>query len=107
GYNLVRKVAAQAALLCQRSPRSVSFQATLQVVRGGWQKLTEATGADYVRLAKSLLRALRKQRVGQRPGRCEPRAAKRRAKPQAQLKEPRAAAQAKLLGALSPSSNPS
>jgi putative transposase len=98
GYNLVRKVAAQAALLCQTSPRSVSFTATLQVVRGGWQKLTEATGDAYVRLARSLLRALRKQRVGNRPGRCEPRAVKRRAKPHPHLKEPRAAAKAKLLG---------
>jgi putative transposase len=98
GYNLVRKVAAQAAQLSQVSPREVSFKATLQVVRGGWQKLTETTGDDYVRLAQSLLRALRKQRVGNRPGRCEPRAVKRRPKPQARLKEPRAAARAKLLG---------
>jgi putative transposase len=96
-YNLVRKVAAQAALLCQARPRSMSFKAALQVVRGGWQKLTETTGDDYVRLAKSLLRALHKQRVGNRPGRCEPRAVKCRAKPHKQLREPRAAARAKLL----------
>jgi hypothetical protein len=97
GYNLVRKGAAQAAQLCGRSPRSVSFKATLQVIRGGWQKLTATAGADYVRLAKSLLRALRKQRVGNRPGRCEPRAVKYRGKPHKHLKEPRAAARAKLL----------
>ena len=66
--NLVRKVAAQVALQGQLQPRSLSFKATLQVVRGGWQQLTATTGEDYVRLAKSLLRALRKQRVGERPG---------------------------------------
>ena len=98
GYNLVRKATAQAALLAGRSPRELSFKATLQVVRGGWQKLTETTGADYERLAKGLLQSLRKQRVGNRPGRCEPRAVKRRAKPHKQLQEPRAAAKARLLG---------
>jgi len=97
GYNLVRKVVAQAALLAETSPRLLSFKAALQVVRGGWQKLTETTGADYVCLAKALLRSLRRQRVGQRPGRCEPRAVKRRPKPHKQLQEPRAAAQARLL----------
>jgi hypothetical protein len=97
GYNLVRKVAAQAALFAQVSPRDLSFKATLQVVRGGWQKCTETSGDDYVRLAKSLLQSLRRQRVGNRPGRCEPRAVKRRGKPHKHLREPRAAARAKLL----------
>ena len=59
--------------------------------------MTTATGDDYVRRAQALLRSLRKQRVGQRPGRCEPRAVKRRAKPHKLLREPRAQAQAKLL----------
>jgi putative transposase len=106
GYHLVRKVAAQAALSAGVSPREVSFKATLQVVRGAWQTLTAMTGDDYVRLAKSLLRVLRKQRVGQRPGRCEPRAVKRRPKPHKQLREPRAAAIAKLLGKSTPQEKP-
>jgi DDE family transposase len=96
-YNLIRKVSAQAAWLAGLHPRELSFKAALQVVRGGWQQLTTATGADYVRRAQALLRSLRKQRVGQRPGRCEPRAVKRRAKPHKLLREPRAQAQAKLL----------
>lgn len=98
GYNLIRKVVAQAALEAQTSPRLLSFKGTLQVVRGAWQKLTETTGADYVRLAQALLTSLRKQRVGHRPGRCEPRAVKRRAKPHKLLREARGVAQAKLLG---------
>ena len=84
----------------------MSFKATLQVVRGAWQKLTATTGDDYVRLAQSLVRALHKQRVGQRPGRCEPRAVKRRPKPHKQLREPRAAATAKLLGQSKPKAKP-
>ena len=106
GYNLVRKVAAQAALSAGVSPREISFKATLQVVRGAWQKLTATTGDDYVRLAQSLVRALHKQRVGQRPGRCEPRAVKRRPKPHKQLREPRATATAKLLGQSKPKAKP-
>jgi hypothetical protein len=98
GYNLVRKVAAQAALRAQARPRQVSSEAAPQVVRGGWQKLTGTTGAGYRRLAKSLPRALRKQRVGHRPGRCEPRAVKRPPKPHQRLREARAAARAKLVG---------
>jgi DDE family transposase len=105
-YNLVRKVAAQAALLQQRSPRSVSFKATLQVVRGGWQKLTETTGEAYMQLAQTLLRSLRPQRVGHRPGRCEPRAVKRGPKFSKRLKQPRAVAQAKLLGRHPPRQEP-
>ena len=96
-YNLIRKVAAQAAQLAGLHPRELSFKATLQVVRGGWQPLTTTTGDDYVRRAQALLQALRKQRVGQRPGRWEPRAVKRRPKPHKLLREPRAQAQAKLL----------
>jgi putative transposase len=96
-YNLIRKVAAQAALEGQVTPRSLSFKAVQQVLRGGWQKLTQTTGEEYVRLSRSLLGALRKERVGNRPGRCEPRAVKDRGKPHRRLQEPRAAARAKLL----------
>ena len=96
-YNLIRKVSAQAAQLAGRHPRAVSFKATLQVVRGGWQQQLTTTGDEYLRLAQALLRSLRKQRVGQRPDRWEPRAVKRRPKPHKLLREPRAQAQAKLL----------
>jgi putative transposase len=97
-YNLVRKVAAQAAVLAEVSPRSRSFTATKQAVLASWDKLSAATDADYVAGALALLHVLRKQKVGHRPGRCEPRAVKRRPKPHKLLKEPRAAAQARLRG---------
>jgi putative transposase len=97
-YNLVRKVAAQVASLGHSQPRAVSFKATKQVLLGAWPQLTGASGDDYTSLAKSLLRSLRKERVGHRPDRYEPRALKRRPKKQALLMEPRAQARAKLLG---------
>jgi hypothetical protein len=45
----------------------------------------------------ALLVRLANERVGNRPGRCEPRAIKRRPKPQALLNQPRAKARRRLL----------
>jgi putative transposase len=91
-YNLIRKVAAQAAALAGLSPRSLSFKAAKQAVLASWQKLTAATDGDYLDAASALLRVLRKQRVGHRLGRWEPRVVKRRPKPHKLMKEPRAQA---------------
>ena len=96
-YNLVRKVGAQVAVQMKVTPRSVSFKATKQAILGGWQTATKLQGADYVRVAKIMLKILRKQKVGNRPGRCEPRAVKLRPKPHKLLTEPRKEARVKLL----------
>jgi hypothetical protein len=84
------------------APRSVSFKAVKQAILGGWQQATKLEGADYVRVAKVMLKMLRKQKVGHRPGRCEPRAVKVRPKAQKLLTEPRQDARAKLLQGKSP-----
>jgi hypothetical protein len=97
GYNLIRKAAAQAALLRGVCPREISFAATQQGVLASWSKLTEAPAAERALLARRLLLALGKERVGHRPGRCEPRAVKRRPKKQKLLTKPRAQARAELL----------
>jgi len=101
-YNFIRKVGAQVAQQMKVAPRSVSFKATKQAILGGWQSATLLQGADYVRVAKVMLKMLRKQKVGNRPGRCEPRAVKVRPKPQKLLTEPRQEARAKLLQGKSP-----
>jgi Transposase DDE domain len=98
-YNLVRKVAAQAALLYQRHPRALSFTASKQALEGAWQTLSCMNAAEQLTLGSTLLRELSKQRVGERPNRCEPRAVKRRPKKQKLLTKPRAEAQAALLRA--------
>jgi len=97
GYNLIRKVAAQAALLRGVCPRAISFAASQQTVLGAWSKLTEATPEERGQLAGALLAALGKEKVGHRPNRCEPRAIKRRPKKQKLLMKPRKQAQAELL----------
>jgi hypothetical protein len=48
GYNLVRKVTAQAALAAGLSPRGLSFTAALQAVRASWDRLTTAMGPEQV-----------------------------------------------------------
>jgi putative transposase len=97
GYNLIRKVAAQAALVRGVCPRSISFAASQQAVLAGWSKMTEATATERVRLGEALLRLLGKEKVGDRPNRCEPRAKKRRPKNLKLLMKPRAEARAELL----------
>jgi hypothetical protein len=97
GYNLIRKVAAQAAQLRGVRPRAISFAGSQQLVLGAWSKLTEATVEERVQLSQGWLQALGKEKVGHRPNRCEPRAKKRRPKKQKLLMKPRAQAKAELL----------
>jgi putative transposase len=97
GYNLVRKVGCQVAKMMGVTPRSISFTATKQAILAGWQQASKLEGVDYVRVQKLMLKMLRKQKVGHRPGRCEPRAVKGRPKPHKLLTEPREVARAKLL----------
>ena len=96
-YNLIRKVGAQVAHQIEASPWSISFKATKQAILAGWQPATMLQGADYVRVAKAMLKLLRKEKVGHRPGRVEPRAVKARPKPHKLLTKPRKEAQAELL----------
>jgi hypothetical protein len=71
-----------------------------------WHENT--TGAADTQRARyeALLLGVRRKRVGQRPGRIEPRAVKRRPKEYDRLMEPRAQARARLLGTGAPPAGP-
>jgi putative transposase len=98
GYNLIRKVAAQAAQECGVHPREVSFTAARDAVNASRSQWTLATSADRVGQGKELLGRIGKARVGNRPDRCEPRARKRRPKDEHPLlAKPRAEARAEML----------
>jgi Transposase DDE domain len=97
GYNLVRKASCQAALLQEVHPREVSFTATKQTINAARSQLTQASMVERVRQGKLLLREVGKERVGNRPDRCEPRLVKRRPKQYKHLRVPRAEARARLL----------
>jgi len=97
GYNLVRKVSCQAALEQGLHPRQISFTATKQAVVESWQRLTLGSDRQRLTLGQALLGALGTEEVGDRPGRCEPRAVKRRGKPHRLLTKPRQEARDELL----------
>jgi hypothetical protein len=88
-YNLIRLMMAQAAVLGACSPRELSFKHTLQLWIA-WDHYRRGTHHDDQRHALFILIA--QQRVGNRPGRIEPRAVKRRPKPFPLLTEARAIA---------------
>ena len=91
-YNLLRRVMAVAASENGIEPREVSFKGTKQVVTAFAPKLEAARPEDRARLVDAMFRAIAYHRVGDRRGRWEPRARKRRPKPGARLTQPRAVA---------------
>lgn len=86
-YNLIRLIMAQAAMLTHRLPRQLSFKHTVQI----WIAWTHhANAIDHDDKLHSLFNLIAQQRVGERPGRIEPRAIKRRPKSYPLLTQPRA-----------------
>jgi hypothetical protein len=86
----------QAALKSGRSPRQLSFTAALQKIAAAWAILSVCADALLSSLIDVMLNDIAKNIVGNRPGRVEPRAIKRRPKPHKLLNEPRKTARAKL-----------
>jgi len=87
-FNLLRTVMAQAASLYDILPRTISFKATLQAVNSFTDKMLLLPD-KAVELYQALQQAIVSHRIGNRPGRLEPRAVKRRPKPFPRLKKPR------------------
>jgi hypothetical protein len=93
-YNLIRLIMAQSALLAERLPRQLSFKHTLQLWTAWGQ---QGIGIeDEAKLAR-LFVLIAQQQVGNRPGRIEPRAVKRRPKPFPLLTQPRDVARKTIL----------
>jgi len=95
-YNLIRGVMAKAAVAHNKQPRQLSFKGALQTMTAFQDALRQATPIDRNRLVRDLLKAISRHRVGDRSGRVEPRANKRRPKPQRYLTEPRDQARKRL-----------
>ena len=91
-YNLLRTVMAAAAAGAGIEPRRLSFKGAKQAVMAFAPKLEAARPEDRPALVDALLTVVAYHRVGDRPGRWEPRARKRRPKPGARLGQPRAEA---------------
>lgn len=92
-YNLIRFMMVQSALLLDILPRSISFKHSLQLWLCVQDKVDQLDPDQY----RTLLRLMAQQRVGDRPGRIEPRAVKRRPKPIPLLMKPRHLARLEIL----------
>jgi Transposase DDE domain len=96
-YNLIRGVIGVAAQSHGKAPRQVSFKGALQTMTAFQDVLRQAPHAARQRLFAVMLKAIAGHRVGNRPGRVEPRVNKRRPKKQRYLTEPRKVARKRLL----------
>jgi hypothetical protein len=91
-YNLLRTVMAVAAAASGIEPRQVSFKGAKQAVTAFAPKIEAARPEGRAALIDAMLTTIAYHRVGDRPGRWEPRARKRRPKPGVRLMQSRAAA---------------
>ncbi len=98
-YNLIRGVIAKAAGAHELRPRELSFKGALQTMTAFQDALRWASPCIRKYLVEAMLEAVAHHEVGDRPGRVEPRANKRRPKPQKFLMEPRREARKRLMPA--------
>jgi len=88
-YNLLRTIMAVAANENDMEPRQISFKGAKQALTAFAPKIEAARQEDRSPLIDAMLTTIAYHRVGNRPGRWEPRARKRRPKPGARLTQPR------------------
>jgi DDE family transposase len=87
GYNLIRKIMAEAAFVHRKNPRELSFKLALHVTKSFLESgiLSNCNEAVY----SALLKAIVRRKIGNRPGRSEPRVVKRRPKAFPRMQKPR------------------
>ena len=95
-YNLIRGVMAKAAKAHDKQPRHISFKGALQTMAAFDGALRWVSPEIREYLIQVMLRAIAQHQVGDRPGRVEPRANKRRPKAIDYLMEPRKQARKRL-----------
>jgi hypothetical protein len=91
-YNLIRLLMAQAAMIVGVNPRQLSFKHTVQT----WIAWIDRGLSTVANRTNCLFRLIAQIRVGDRPGRIEPRTKKRRPKSYPWLKDSRAKARRKV-----------
>jgi hypothetical protein len=96
-YNLIRGMIREAAEAHEKRPRQLSFKGALQTMTAFQDALRWSAPGDRARLVAEMLKAISGHEVGDRFGRVEPRANKRRPKQQRYLMEPRREARKALM----------
>ena len=97
GYNLARKVAAQAACEHGLCPRQLSFAAAVQTLEAFAHLLLAVESERRLQVGHDLFAAIAAHRVSNRPGRVEPRRLKRRCDKYQMLGRSRVEARGELL----------
>jgi len=77
-YNLIRKVIATAAAVHDKEPRKLSFTGACSALASSWMLLTTGSPRDVAKQWRTALETIATGKVGNRPGRIEPRVLKRR-----------------------------
>jgi hypothetical protein len=95
-YNLIRGMMAQASVEHGKRPCHISFKGTLQTLNA-FQYVLHLASHDVLEVYRRLLKAIATHRVGDRPGRVEPRSKKRRRKNYAILTKPRSLLKKRLM----------
>ena len=95
-YNLIRGVMARAVREAGLLPWEVSFAGAVRTVVAFMPLAWAAEADQWEEIARRLRAAVAEHRVNDRPGRCEPRARKRRPQTYPLLNEPRDRARARL-----------
>lgn len=98
-YNLIRTIAAQAAIKHGIEPRTISFKGTVQTLEAFQPVIAQQADHNFAfrrKLYEHLLDAIAQHRVADRPDRYEPRLKKRRPKHYAFLRKPRWVLQRKM-----------
>ncbi len=91
-YNVIRALMGKAAVRIRKMPREISFKAAQETLVSFHQTLLGARGDWLEEKIVNMLEIIGRHVVGNRPGRSEPRAVKRRPKPHKRLQHPRAEA---------------
>ena len=89
GYNIIRAFMATAAMKNGAKPRELSFKGTLQALSAFRDSMRTAEPQRRAELWEAMFVVIGYDRVGDRPGRVEPRCKKRRPKPYRMLTIPR------------------
>ena len=97
GYNFIRVIMAEACVIHDAIPWKISFKGAVQLVNEFTPHFLDSGRRKNKMLYTEMLALMVKNKVGNRPGRIEPRLVKQRPKPFQTLKRPRIIEKVKLM----------
>ena len=96
-YNIIRIIMAEACEKHDEIPCRISFKGTVQLINSFMPQFFKSTEQENKMLYYEMLKSIIKNKIGNRPGRVEPRAVKRRPKAIPLLSRPRAVEKVRLM----------